>query len=155
MFVHWIHLLALSVYLGCLLGLWLVLLPSGSALKDHSSQIGVLVHSLKRYNPIQTAALGILVMTGAFQVTDLKETHRALFAREFGTILALKLLLSFVIIVLGTYQSMGLAHRFVRSCEAGISVSPRELGSLTGRLRSSTIVIVFLMLITVVVAIKM
>ena len=90
-----------------------------------------LIRRIKIYNPVQIGALGVLLITGAFQLTDLKDTYRILFTREFGESLSLKLLLAFVIIILSTYQSMGVAHRFVRRTEAPEPVSPQDFRSVT------------------------
>jgi len=55
---------------------------------------------------------------------------------------------SFVLIVVSTFQSMGVAHRFVRRYEGGKSFSPQELQQVTRRLRTSTLVILLLAIIT-------
>jgi len=154
MLSFWLHLIALTVYLGSLVGLWVFVLSPLSSLKSHEDQVAFLILRLKIYNPVQIGALGVLVITGAFQLTDLKDTYRILFTREFGESLSLKLLLAFVIIILSTYQSMGVAHRFVRRSEAPEPVPPADLRSVTTRLRSLTLVIFFFTLITVWVSIK-
>ncbi len=99
MLSFWLHLIALTVYLGSLVGLWFFILSPLSSLKTHEDQVAFLIRRLKIYNPVQIGALGVLVITGAFQLTDLKDTHRILFTREFGEPLSLKLLLAFVIII--------------------------------------------------------
>ena len=154
MLSFWLHLIALTVYLGSLVGLWFFILSPLSSLKTHEDQVAFLIRRLKIYNPVQIGALGVLVITGAFQLTDMKDTYRILFTREFGESLSLKLLLAFVIIILSTYQSMGVAHRFVRRTEAPEPVSPQDFQSVTRRLRSLTLVIFFFTLITVWVSIK-
>jgi len=103
----WLHHLALAVYLGSLGGLWVLILSSLPMIRNQNEQIEFLARSLKVYNPLLIGALGFLVLTGAFQVTDLKESYRELFTRELGATLSLKLILSFVIIILSTYQTMG------------------------------------------------
>ena len=54
---------------------------------------------------MQSGALGY-GLTGAFQITDLKAEYRELFTKEFGAMLGLKLIFSFVLILLSTHQSM-------------------------------------------------
>jgi uncharacterized membrane protein len=152
---YWMHSLALAVYLGSLAGLGTLLLPAFSAVQSYESRVELLVRSLKRYNPIQTGALGIMVLTGAFQVTDLKENYRGLFAQELGMMLAFKLVLSFVIIILGTYQTMGVAHRFVRQYEGEGAILPQDFQSLIRRLRASTVVIILVAILTVAVGVGM
>jgi uncharacterized membrane protein len=155
MLSSWLHLAALTVYVGSLIGLWWILLPSLSAIKKHEGQVELLARGLKLYNPLQTGALGLLVISGAFQLTDLKAAYRELFVKELGLTLGLKLLLSFVLIVLSTYQSMAVAHRFVRKYEGGEPPSPQELHSLTQRLKVSTLSILLLAVATVFLGLRM
>lgn len=155
MLSSWLHLMALVVYLGSVTGLWVILLPSLSVIKNHEGQVKLLAHSLRLYNPLQTGALGLLVLSGAFQITDLKAAYRELFIRELGETLGLKLILSFVLIVLSTYQTMGLAHRFVRRYEGGESLSPQELGSVVQRLRISTISILLVAVATLWLGVRL
>ncbi len=150
----WLHHLALAVYLGSLGGLWVLILSSLPMIRNQSEQIEFLARSLKVYNPLLIGALGFLVLTGAFQVTDLKASYRELFTRELGATLSLKLILSFVIIILSTYQTMGVALRFVRRWESKDSIQFKEFQSIAHRLRGSTIILVFLTLITAVVGIR-
>lgn len=150
----WLHLLALAVYLGSLGGFWILILSSLPIIRNQNEQIEFLARSLKVYNPLLIGALGFLVLTGAFQVTDLKASYRELFTRELGATLSLKLILSFMIIILSTYQTMGVALRFVRRWESEDSIQFKEIQSIIHRLRGSTIILVFLTLITTVVGIK-
>ncbi|MCZ6546594.1 MAG: hypothetical protein O6837_00550 [Deltaproteobacteria bacterium] len=150
----WLHHLALAVYLGSLGGLWVLILSSLPMIRNQSEQIEFLARILKVYNPLLIGALGFLVLTGAFQVTDLKASYRELFTKELGATLSLKLILSFVIIILSTYQTMGVALRFVRRWESKDSIQFKEFQSIAHRLRGSTIILVFLTLITAVVGIR-
>ena len=147
--------MSLAAYLGSVIGLWLVLLPSLSAIKSHEGQLKLLARSLKLYNPLQTGTLGLLVLSGAFQLTELKATYRELFMKQLGVTLVLKLALSFVLIVLSTYQSMAVAHRFVRRYEGGEPLSPQDLQSVARRLRISTRAILLLALMTALVGVWM
>lgn len=149
MLISWLHLVSLTVYVGSLAGLWLVLLPALSALQSHEEQVKLLARGLKLYNPLQTASLGILILSGAFQLTDLKAAYRELFLRELGMTLTWKLALAFFLIIFSTYQSMAVAHRFVRRSEQGEPFSPRELQSLTRRLSASSLAILFLAVATI------
>ncbi|MGH7772638.1 MAG: hypothetical protein ACREQA_10435 [Candidatus Binatia bacterium] len=155
MLTSWLHLISLAAFLGSVIGLWLVLLPSLSVIKSHEGQLKLLARSLKLYNPLQTGALGLLVLSGAFQITELKATYRELFIKQLGVMLALKLALSFVLIVLSTYQSMAVAHRFVRRYEGGEALSPQDLQLVARRLRISTHAILLLAFMTALVGVWM
>lgn len=149
MLTSWLHVLSLTAYLGAVFGLWAVVFPSLDAVESHEARLGLLGRSLKLYNPIQCGALGLIVLTGAIAVTDLKAAYRGSFAGEFGAMLGLKLLFAFVLILLSTYQSMGVALRFVRRYEGGEAITPAELASVAGRLRGSTLPLLLLSAATV------
>lgn len=155
MLSSWLHLLALTVYLGSLIGLWAIFLPSLAGIKNHETRAKLLVRGLKLYNPLQCGALGVLVISGAFQLTALKAAYRELFVRELGATLGLKLILSFILIVLSVYQSMGVAHRYVRRYEAEEPTTPRDLESVARRLQILTLALSLLTLITVFVGMRM
>jgi len=144
----WLHLLALIVYLGAVVGLWAILLPSAAAIEKHEDRAGFLARGLKYYNPLQVGALGILIFTGAFQLTELKAMYRELFIKQVGYQLAVKLTFAFLLVIFSVYQSMGIGHRFVRRHEGGDAVSPQELDSLIRRLKSAHWCICILALIT-------
>lgn len=144
----WLHMLALIVYLGAVVGLWALLLPSAAAIEKHEDRAGFLARGLKYYNPLQVGALGILIFTGAFQLTELKAMYRELFIKQVGYQLAVKLTFAFLLVIFSVYQSMGIGHRFVRRHEGGDAVSPQELDSLIRRLKSAHWCICILALIT-------
>ena len=144
----WLHLIALIVYLGAIGGLWLLLLPSLSVIEKHEDRANFLARGLKFYNPLQVGALGILLFTGAFQLTELKAIYREAFVKQFGYDLGMKLLFAFLLVIFSVYQSMGIGHRFVRRHEGGEPVTSQELESVVRRLRSSNWCILFFALIT-------
>jgi len=144
----WLHLIALIVYLGAIGGLWLLLLPSRSVIEKHENRANFLARGLKFYNPLQVGALGILLFTGAFQLTELKAIYREAFVKQIGYDLSMKLLFAFLLVIFSVYQSMGIGHRFVRRHEGGEPVTAQELESVVRRLRSSNWCILFFALIT-------
>jgi hypothetical protein len=148
MFYAWLHLIALIVYFGAVIGLLFVLVPSLSAVERHEAKLRLLTRGLKLYNPLQVGALGILIFSGAFQVTELKAVYRELFVQELGYDLGLKLLFAFILILFSVYQSMGIGHRFVRRQESGERVTPDELHSIVYRLNRTSACILVLALIT-------
>jgi uncharacterized membrane protein len=144
----WLHLVALVVYLGAVLGFWFVLLPVATSLQDHENKIQLLARGLKFYNPLQVGALGILLFSGAFQLTELKAAYRETFIQELGYDLAIKLALAFLVVLFSVYQSMGIGHRFVKRYESGEPVNEQEVGMVLKRLRSANWLIVPLTLMT-------
>ena len=139
------HIISLTLHIGFVAALWLILLP---ALREDSlrrSRVDLLVRVLRVYNPAQIGLLGILTLTGASRITDLKALHGASYAQEFGAALAVKLLLAFFVIMLGTWQCMGIAHRFVRLHESPEGVTEDGVDAVLRRLeRSSVVMLAFL-----------
>ena len=144
----WLHLIALIVFLGAVGGLWFLLLPSLSVIEGSENKANFLVRGLRLYNPLQVGALGILLFTGAFQLTELKAVYREAFVQQLGYDLSMKLLFAFLLVIFSVYQSMGIGHRFVRRHESGEPVTSEELESVVRRLRSSNWCILFFALVT-------
>lgn len=131
MLTRWIHLLALAVYLGATLAVVLVFLPAAETVEDPALQRRVLARGLRPYNVLSIGALGVLVISGASGLTD----YKALLGQEYGRLiwqLVGKLSLSFVLIIVATYVSFGLAHRLVR---AELGQLPVEVDKQAGMIR--------------------
>ena len=137
MLFSWLHLISLAVYLGAVVGLWLMLLPAASILEKHEEKARFLARGLKFYNPLQVGALGIILFSGAFQLTELKAAYREMFVKQIGYHLGIKLVFAFFLVILSVYQALGVGHRFVRRHEGGDPVTPEELGSIVRRLKSA------------------
>jgi hypothetical protein len=133
---RWVHLLGLAAYLGSTLGLALMVLPAAADIADPALQRRVLAKALRPYNVLSIGALGVLLMTGASSLTDLKASMRG----EFGRLLwplAWKLSLSFLLINVATYLSFGLAHRLVRAELGQLPVEPERQASILKRMRAT------------------
>jgi uncharacterized membrane protein len=148
MFNIWLHLVALVVYLGAVAGFWLIFLPSLQAIEKHEQRAHFLARGLKLYNPLQVGALGIVLFTGAFQLTELKAAYREMFIKQIGYNLGIKLLFAFFLVFFSVYQSMGIGHRFVKRHDGGDPVNPQELAGIIRRLRSANWIILLFALLT-------
>ena len=137
MFYSWLHLIALVVYLGAVIGFWLMLLPAVGVLEKHEEQVRYLVRGLKFYNPLQVGSLGIILFTGAFQLTEIKAAYRETFIEYLAYKLGLKLLFAFLLVMFSVYQALGIGHRFVRRTEGGDEVTPEQLRSIIARMTSA------------------
>jgi uncharacterized membrane protein len=155
MLFAWLHVIALTVYLGAVVGFWLMLLPATSILEKHEEKTRFLARGLKFYDPLQVGALGILLFSGAFQLTELKAAYREMFAKQIGYNLGIKLTFAFVLVILSVYQALGVGHRFVKRHEGGERVTPEELGSVIRRLKSANWGILFLAAITLWLGIRL
>ena len=155
MLFSWLHLIALIVYLGAVVGFWLMLLPAASTLDTHEEKAQFLARGLKFYNPLQVGALGILLFSGAFQLTELKAAYRETFVKEIAYTLSIKLLFAFFLVIVSVYQALGVGHRFVRRHEGGDPITPDELGSIIRRLKSANWIILLFAAITVWLGIRL
>jgi hypothetical protein len=121
---RWIHVVATAVYLGSTLAVALVLLPAAAEIEDATTQRRVLARALRPYNVLSVGALGVLVISGASGLTDLK----ALLSQDFGRLL---------LINVATYFSFGLAHRLVRAELGRLPVEAAWQAGLIRRMRTA------------------
>jgi uncharacterized membrane protein len=128
--IHWA---ALAVYLLSTVGLLLVL-PGIARLPDAVAQRRALVRWLRPYNVLSVGAVGVLIISGASALTDLKALYGPAYVRLLWP-LAAKLSLTFLLTMVATYLSFGLAHRIVRAELGALPVDAAQLQSMRGRLR--------------------
>jgi uncharacterized membrane protein len=134
LFTRWVHVLAVAVYLGATVAIAAVLLPAAEAIDDPALQRRLLARALRPYNVLSVGALGVLVISGASGLTDLKAALGPDFARLVWR-LAGKLALTFVLINVATYLSFGLAHRLVRAELGALPVEPEKQAGMIRRMR--------------------
>ena len=149
------HIISLTLHIGLVVALWLILLPALKRESLRESRTELLVRVLRIYNPVQIGLLGILTLTGASMITDLKALHGAAYTQEFGAALAVKLLLAFFVIMLGTWQCMGIAHRFVRLSESPDGVTAEGVDAVLRKLDRSSVVMLAFLAVTVWVGLSM
>jgi len=116
---------------------------------DESQRRAALITGFKFYNPFTIAMLGIVVITGAMRLTDVKaEMKFDYFARIFAA-LSFKLMLAFLLIFIQTYITFGLAFRIGRQEEVaahgdGEPFTVERLNSILSRIRAMIWVTIFL-----------
>ncbi len=88
----WAHLVGLAVYFGSGVMLVVVLLPMARQIPAAQDQQRFLAQALKLYNPLSIGALGVVLMTGAFNLTSYKAMLGRRFFDLLGGVLGLKLL---------------------------------------------------------------
>jgi uncharacterized membrane protein len=144
----WLHLLAFAAYAGATLALLLICLPLARKEDDPELRRRIIAGVMRVYDPLTIAALGVLVMTGAFNLTAYKAALQTLFFDRLGTLLAWKLFFTFLLINLGAYMAFGLGHRLVRSADADQPVDPTSVANLLRRLRvTATLALVLISVI--------
>lgn len=133
-FCLWLHILALVTYGGATLALASIVLPAAGAVSDPAARRTFLARALYVYDPLAIAALGVLLVTGAVNLTTYKNALRGAFFASMGWLLVWKLVLAFAVIMVGTYITFGLGHRIVRTEMAGEPVDEPWLASMSRRL---------------------
>ncbi|MFN8545651.1 MAG: hypothetical protein U0807_15810 [Candidatus Binatia bacterium] len=131
-----VHLLALATYFGTTLSLALVFLPATTVIEDPAVQRTALARGLRPYNVLSVGALGVLIMTGASGLTDLKARYGADFQQLLWP-LATKLALTFALTMVGTYISFGIAHRLVRAELGMLAIEPEKQRGMVRRMQGA------------------
>jgi len=130
----WLHVIGFSIYLGSTVTILLAILPMVTTLEDPAGRRQLFAKAMRVYNPLSLAALGVSLMTGAFNLTDYKARLGPRFFEAIGSVLAWKLLVVFVLILVATGASFGIGHRTVREELAGEAVDAAELDRRLRRL---------------------
>jgi hypothetical protein len=132
-----------------------MLLPAASVLDKHEDKAQFLARGLKFYNPLQVGALGIILFSGAFQLTELKAAYREMFVKQVGYNLGIKLLFVFLLVIVSVYQALAVGHRFVKRHEIGEPVRSHELQSIMRRLKTANWFILVFAAITLWLGIRL
>jgi len=155
----WAHLCAMAAYFGAQFALIHMLLPAAQRAGHESARRAALIAGFRFYNPFVLAALGIVMITGAMMITDLKAGMMADYYSRVGRPLALKLLLAFVVIFLQTYLTFGLAFRIARQEEVaahgdGDAFTTEQVDSMLRRIRSVTWITILLTAAIILVSLR-
>ena len=143
----WLHVLSLVAYGGGTLALLIVILPAANA-QGTALRHSFLAHTLKFYDPLAVATLGVIVMTGAFNLTRYKEAMRGEFFSRLGWLLTWKLGLAFLVVMVGVYIAFGLGHRIVRAEMSGEPYDADQLESMARRLAFACVLNLILLSLT-------
>jgi hypothetical protein len=150
----YVHLAALATYLASLLHLLLIVAPCASAMHDPLEQRRFLAREFRVQNPLSIAALGVLLMTGAFRLTDVKARLGPTFFVQVGRPLMLKLMCAFLVINVATYIAFGLAHRLVRAHQGDLPVDGRQQALMLRRLSTAACLALALVLLTIWISVE-
>ncbi|MFQ5804713.1 MAG: hypothetical protein ACE5JQ_17630 [Candidatus Methylomirabilales bacterium] len=145
MLVTILHLLAMVVFIGGTLLLGVGVIP---AVRRHWREdpegLRFLAEVIRIFHPLSLAALGILVLTGAFGLTGLKAGMGAGYVRVVG-VLAIKLLVAFVLILVSTYQFFAVGVKITRAVRPeGVLPAPEVWGRWVSRLQVCSLLSVVL-----------
>jgi hypothetical protein len=152
--LFWLHLVSTGLFLGTTVGLALFPVRRARSVADPLARRRTLTRALRFYDPLAIALLGVIVMTGAYRITALKESLGSAYFASFGAHLVWKLALAFLVVMSGTYLSLGIGHRLVRQEEWNEPVDEQKLGSMIGRLDGAAWATALLTVATLAVAIR-
>jgi uncharacterized membrane protein len=156
----WIHLCAMAAYFGAQFAVIYMLLPAAETANDEPHRRAALITGFRFYNPFSIGMLGIVVITGAMRLTDLKASMKFDYFARIGMPLALKLGLAFVVIFLQTYLTFGLAFRIGRQEEIaahgdGEPFTVEQVNSILTRIRAMAWVTIILTAAVMLVSLTM
>jgi uncharacterized membrane protein len=140
-FLMWLHLCAMASYVGAQFAVIYMLIPAAETAPNEAARRASLIAGFKFYNPFTIAVLGIIVITGAMRLTDLKASMKFDYFARIGAVLELKLALAFMLIFIQTYITFGLAFRIGRQEEVaahgdGEAFTVAQIDSMLRRIRS-------------------
>jgi len=145
----WLHVTAMAAYFGAQVGAIYMLLPAAELAGDEDRRRAVLIAGFRFYNPFSIAMLGVIVITGAMMLTDLKADLKFDYFVRIWPALSLKLALAFLLIFIQTYITFGLAFRIGRQEEVadhgdGPRFTAAQVNSMLARIRAMTWVTIVL-----------
>jgi uncharacterized membrane protein len=135
------HILALAAFFGAQFAMLYMLLPAAERAADEAGRRAILIQGFRFYNPFTLAMLGVLVITGAMRLTDIKAAMAADYFARIGYLLAVKLGLVFGLVFIQTYVTFGLAFRIGRQEEVaahgdGLPFTVEKVNSMLARIRA-------------------
>lgn len=140
----WIHLISLSLYALATAALALYFVPRARAQNDPQHRLASIVAVMKVYDPFSIAILGVIIMTGAFALTSLKDALRERFFQVMGPLLIWKLGITFVVIIIACYLAFGLGNRLVGRVELEEQPTAAWISSMLARIQVVSVSIVAL-----------
>ena len=148
-FLMWLHLCAMASYVGAQFAVIYMLIPAAETAPNEAARRASLIAGFKFYNPFTIAMLGIVVITGAMRLTDVKAEMKFEYFSRIWAALSLKLGLAFLLIFIQTYITFGLAFRIGRQEEVaahgdGEPFTVERLNSMLSRIRAMTWVTILL-----------
>ena len=152
----WIHLVATGLYLGATAGLVLFAVPSARRAPEPLRRRRQIARVLRAYDPLAIGLLGVMLMTGAWSITGMKQALGGDYFQTFGQFLAWKLGLAFFVLFFGVYVSMGIGHRIVREDDWSDEVDAdgeKRLAGMMSRIVGMSWFTILLTLATIAVAI--
>lgn len=150
-----IHVASLTLYAVATFALLAYAIPRARAEADPARRMARAAAAMKVYDPFSIAVLGVMIMTGAFALTTIKDALRDQFFVQLGAILTWKLLFTFVLVIVASYLAFGLGNRLVGKVELGESPEPAWLASMLTRIQVVAALVLGLCAVITWIALRM
>lgn len=111
----YLHLVLALLYLSGMVFVGGFLIPAARRFGEAQRTLQSIAQVIKVVHPISLASLGLLIITGAAMLTDLKAALGGRYFSQLFSTLGPKLLVVFILALLNSYQFFGLGLRLTRS----------------------------------------
>lgn len=105
------HIVPWALGMGAVFYFAFVAVPLANRLLDGERRLNFLRWNIKYYSPFFLLMMSLMVISGAWRLTDYKIALGLQYFSEVSTVLIIKLVLFFIIYLLAAYQSFGLGLR--------------------------------------------
>jgi len=135
----WFHVGALLLYAAATAVVLVYAIPRARSESDPAARLARAARAMKVYDPLSLAVLGVMVMTGAFALTDYKDALRERFFQQMGIVLSWKLGFTFILIIVAAYLAFGLGNRLVGQTELAEPPSAEWVASMLTRIQITAV----------------
>lgn len=105
------HLVPWTIAMGAAFYFAFVAVPLSNKFLQGEARLNFLRRNVKYYSPLFLLAMSMMVVTGAWRLTDYKIIFGTGYFSEVSTVLIIKMAIFMVIYILACYQSFGLGLR--------------------------------------------
>ena len=118
----YVHLLSMAAVVGGSLFMTFILTPLARKVLGERERMQLLAAVLKRFHPFLLLCYGLLLVSGAWMVTDVKIASGVNYFKTYGGILIWKLGLVFAALMVASYQFFGLGTGIVYAVENNLEL---------------------------------
>ena len=132
----YLHLVVAFLYLSGMVFVGGFVIPAARRYQEARQTLQSIARVITVVHPISLAALGLLIITGAAMLTDLKAALGGRYFSHLFSTLGPKLLVVFILALLNSYQFFGLGLRLTRSMVDG---AERQEGMTDGQVAAALV----------------
>lgn len=152
---HWLHLLAVAVWIGAQVCLVIVVLPSLRTVQEPSLRHALLVVLVQRFNLLAWASLMLAIATGLLRAADIVPSLSLLTTTLYGRVLLAKGALVAAVVVLTALHAFLIGPRLLTLLEAGSASGATTYVELARWSRALAALTLLLSLATLVAAVAL